>query len=654
MTINKSVATFSFVLVSLFSVLFLLSFSHSRKVVGPPFDFPYEAAGLTQREAAAHLISRFTYGARPGQIDEVIKTGLESWFQQQLAGSFLEDSLTKKLSAYDAMQFSNTEMIAAFPKPLHVLRMAAAEGIIPSDSIKKIDNKAYRKLLADFTAKKGFRQQSDLIRQFISQRITRATYSNNQLQEVLTGFWFNHFNVSLTRRETVLLLPSYERDAIRPHVTGHFESLLLATAQSPAMIYYLDNFSNAGSPENIAWTHRPASKPLPGKALDSTALLFRKFAAVKKNQGLNENYAREVMELHTLGVDGGYTQQDVTQAARILTGWTVYPIGEGYSPDSKRLIDAVEEKKLYEYGFVRKGDFFFAMNRHDKKEKTVLGKKFPANGGYEEGVALLEMLAKHPSTATFICQKLATYFVSDQPPKSLVDKMAQTFLKTNGHIKEVLITMVQAPEFWDRSVIRQKIKSPFELAISAARALDASIEMPYQMFARIDKMGQKIYYFAAPTGFPDRAQYWINTGALLNRMNFGLDIAAQQVRGVKVNLLQLNNNHEPESATAALATYAALLLPERDISATIKRLTPLLNDPVLNKKVERAANITKKTQQRQRVNEMEEEEGMEKEEGMESSPSEITLMRIPSPQSSAQWLAQVVGIIIGSPEFQRR
>ncbi|MEJ7672843.1 MAG: DUF1800 domain-containing protein [Chitinophagaceae bacterium] len=292
------------------------------------------------------------------------------------------------------------------------------------------------------------------------------------------------------------------------------------------------------------------------------------------------------MELHTLGVDGGYTQQDVTQAARVLTGWTIYPMSDkGYGNAMKKMVDKVGDDKLTERGFVHEGDFLFAANRHDNKEKTVLGKTFAANGGYEEGVQLLKMLAHHSSTAKFISKKIAVRFVSDNPPQSLLDKMAKTFTEKNGDIKAVLITMATAPEFWSKSVIREKTKSPFELAISAVRALDADIKQPYQIFAWSDKMGQKLYFYQAPTGFPDKGQYWINTGALLNRMNFGLAIASQRIPGTKLDLLALNNRREPESSSAALITYSKLIMPERKLDSTIKKLTPLLNDPELVKKL---------------------------------------------------------------------
>jgi uncharacterized protein (DUF1800 family) len=509
-----------------------------------------------------------------------------------------------------------------------------------------------------------------LQRQFVNQKILRAAYSNNQLQELLTDFWFNHFNVSVTKNDCAEFIPAYERDVIRPNVSGKFEDLLLATAKSPAMLMYLDNFTSAGANtnQNNAINGQLRKKFAAQLQMADTSQMQRqvlnKLQQAKKNQGLNENYAREVMELHTLGVDGGYTQQDVTQAARILTGWTVYPMGNyGYGSAMKNIIDRIGEDKLKERGFVHDGDFLFAINRHDMGEKVVLGKKFPANGGYEEGVELLTMLAHHPSTAKFITKKIAVRFVSDNPPQSLLDKMSKTFMEKDGDISEVLITMVSSPEFWSKESLREKTKSPFELAISSVRSLDANINAPFQLYNWITKMGQKLYFYQAPTGFPDKGQYWINTGALLNRMNFGLALASNRIPGVRVDLAALNNHHEPESSGAALVTYGKLILPERNLDETVKRLTPLLNDPNLVKKVDEAAGKTAvpqqtNTMQKQDVAMQEDVMMNDKNEGKvklnKGGKNNNSLASLQSAQGNNSMLSQVVGIIIGSPEFQRK
>ena len=587
----------------------------------PSYQFPYKQSGLTERQAAAHLLSRFTYGATPGQIDEVVAIGLENWFQQQMEVKQSDAELEKRLHEYDALKLSNSEIVDLYVKNGQALRMAVKEGVIEKESINKEENKAYRSQLLEYMTRKGVKPEKELVRQFISQKIVRATYTNNQLQEVLTDFWFNHFNVSFTKNSCGQFIPNYERDVIRPNTLGNFEELVLATAKSPAMLLYLDNFSSVGANED--------------------ALAPRNTKPNKKMKGLNENYAREVMELHTLGVDGGYTQKDVTEAARVLTGWTLYPMGnEAYGNGYKKLLETTGEDKLKARGFMHDGDFLFTPNRHDAGVKNVLNKKF--NGeGYQEGVQLLHLLATHPSTAKFISKKIAIRFVNDTPSNNLIEEMAKTFQKKEGDIKQVLITMVSSPEFWSDTVLRNKTKSPFELAISSIRALHADIKQPYQLYTWIIRMGEQKYFYQAPTGFPDKGQYWINTGSLLNRMNFGLALADGRVTGVKFDLLALNKNHEPESAENALLVYSQLMMPERSIDETILRLTPLLNDPELRKKVDQAAsNTTTAIAALDSLNEESDEK-----ENKKTTAKEI---------KDTYRLSQVVGILIGSPEFQRR
>jgi uncharacterized protein (DUF1800 family) len=644
----------------IFLIVCLLFYSFLKKpVIKYPesgFKFPYKEAGLTDSQAAAHLLSRFSFGATQSLVDEVTKTGLEKWFTEQLKGDMADDSVNARIADYDAIKMTNKEINAAFPRPIQVLFMAKQDGLVPKDSANDDDRKKYKKELALYVKEHNFRRPSELVHQFINYKIIRAAYSNNQLHEVLTDFWFNHFNVSFTKKDCILFIPNYERDVIRPNVTGKFGDLLLATAKSPAMLLYLDNFNSTGTNDDMQMNEnqrmRRRMQRMSNSAEPAASEEMKQKIQKRKSQGLNENYAREVMELHTMGVDGGYTQEDVTQAARILTGWTLYPVENGYGSGTvKKIIQRYGEDRLSENGFVHDGDFLFLMNRHDNKEKTVLGKKFPANGGYQEGVTLLKMLAHHPSTASFICKKLAIRFVCDDPPKSLLDKMVKTFLEKDGNIKDVLITMTCAPEFWDKKVIREKTKSPFELAISAVRALHSDIQQPYLLFNWIDKMGQKIYYYQAPTGFPDRAQYWINTGALLNRMNFGLAVASRQMRGVKTDLLSLNNYHEPESASAALSIYGKLLMPERDLEPTIKRLTPFLTQPDLEKKLEIATSQAVEATTSQVK---EDEDMMDDSMKVNDNPEKQILINKKNENNTNNMLAQVVGIIIGSPEFQRK
>ncbi|MBC8985616.1 DUF1800 domain-containing protein [Pedobacter sp. N36a] len=641
------------VIYSFIAVLFFTIIFSSFKKAQPEWyktAFPYRQVGLTERQAAAHLLNRFTYGAKSGEVEAVMKMGLERWFQQQLDGKLPDDSLNLLLNTYDDIYLSNTEVENKYPRANRVLRLAIQEGLINKDSVNKGDKPEYRAQIRAYMDQKGFKPEQELLRQFINQKILRAAYTNNQLRELLTDFWFNHFNVSLTKNQCAAFVPAYERDVIRPNVTGKFEDLLLATAKSPAMLLYLDNFTSTGTPVKDNQGRGMGSNQ--GRQMSNNndrdkgnnKSNNKKLVPVKrKSGGLNENYAREVMELHTLGVDGGYTQSDVTQAARVLTGWTIAPMGEeGYGAAMKKIIDQVGEENLKKRGFVKDGDFLFVPNRHDNEEKTVLGHHFAADGGYEEGLELFDLLANHPAAAKFISSKLAARFVNDNPPQSLIDKMVKTFSKSKGDIRQVMMTMVSAPEFWSSAALREKTKSPFELTISTVRALDANITQPYQLFNWMNKMGQKMYYYQAPTGFPDRGQYWINTGSLLNRMNFGLAIAAQRIPGVSINLAALNDFHEPESAEAALVTYGKIMMPERNLTATFKRLQPMLNDPMLTSKVANAADKASVAGDKM-VNTGDKSASM----GHKTSNNE-------NKKNNNAMLAQVVGVIIGSPEFQRK
>lgn len=597
------------------------------------FRMPWKQAGLNEREAAAHLLSRFTFGAKPGEVDQVIKMGLEEWFKAQLDGNINDEFLQGKLIGYDALKITNQVVLDSFLRSATAQKKAINEGFINKDSVNLQDKKVLQDKVNQYKKIKGYKDISELYRQFISHKVLSAAYSENQLHQVLTEFWFNHFNVSVDK--VGQFIPAYERDVIRPNVVGKFEDLLLATAKSPAMLFYLDNFNSSGINDQ-----------------------FEKKNA-KLNQGLNENYAREIMELHTLGVDGGYTQRDVTEAARVLTGWTVYPLeGLEAAKLGRRAIAKIDETNFKSLGFIHQGDFLFVINGHDNGTKMILNKTFSAGGGYEEGLALIHLLAHHPSTAKFISKKLAIRFVSDNPPQSLIDKMATTFLKSDGDIKQVLTTMVSAPEFWNKDALRSKIKSPFELAISSIRALEAKIDQPFLLYQWISRMGQKLYYYQAPTGFPDKAKYWINTGALLNRMKFGLAFAAQKIPGVKFDLLEINQHHEPAGPIEALKTYSKIMMPERDVDATIKRLEPLVNDPALSQKIDSAA--AKKTTAAPMLTEDDEEQATTTKKSDQKLAQQLLKKKgvkdvtMPTAPGNDYPLGQIVGIIIGSPEFQRR
>jgi len=623
-----------------FGFLFLMAF------IQPAPKMPYKKAGLTEEEAALHLLNRFTFGPKPGQVEEVVKQGLENWFLEQLQPAKENETVRVKLSSYSALTMPTDSIVNTYLQPAQLLRLAIAKGYIDKDSVDKTDRPAYREALKKLQADYGFRPLQELQRELINQKVIRAVYSDAQLQEVLTDFWFNHFNVSLTKNQVQQLVLPYERDAIRPNVLSNFSSLLFATAKHPAMLLYLDNALSISNDNEYAKRQLKAAQRLldlnAAKKMLAAASVsedsMQKMDAMenqmttqikkRKSQGLNENYAREVMELHTLGVNGGYTQSDVTELARALTGWGVKPMYEE-GPLAKRFSN-IPPAQLARRGLQVEDYFLYSGEKHDENEKTILGKTFPANGGYNEGVEALAMLASHPATARFIATKLAAKFIADEPPTAVVEEMTKTFIASKGDIKEVLLTMVMHPGFWIKAKEKEKIKSPFELAVSAVRATGTEVVAPYQVFAWSEKMGQKFYFYQAPTGFPDRANFWINTGSLLNRMNFGMALAAQKIPGLKTNLLALNQNHEPESVEEALQMYTKLLLPVTNQKENSERIMSIVRTQNIDQKI---ASATKDTGGMQ---------DMQKE-----SMSDMNNTPIKS-------MAQVVGVIIGSPAFQRK
>src|ERR1700680_2479679 len=365
-----------------------------------------------------------------------------------------------------------------------------------------------------------------IIAELAMAKMDRAVYTEKQLYEQMVDFWFNHFNVFAGKRADRWLLTSYEPDTIRPHAMGKFRDLLEATAKSPAMLFYLDNWQSV-DPQAFKRMQQeqearrgmrgafgrgrfgfPTGMPGPNAPGQGQA-------QAKKNQdrGLNENYGRELMELHTLGVDAGYTQQDVLEVAKCLTGWTIR---------------------------TRHGapEFWFDQRLHDPNPKTVLGHRI-SGGGIKDGEEVLDLLARDPHTAHHLSLEIAQYFVADNPPAALVDRMAQTYLQTDGDIRAVLHSMIYSPEFWSREAYRAKIKTPFEVVVSAARAVGADVEIPLQLVQWTGRIGEPLYQCQPPTGYSDKAEAWVNTGALLNRMNYSLALTSNRLRGVTVDVATL-------------------------------------------------------------------------------------------------------------------
>ena len=651
-----------------FSTIFFLLFAvsglyHMTADDAPNFTFPYDEAGLSETEAAAHLLDRFAYGAGPGDVENVIEMGLENWFLKQLDGGFPDHQLNGKLSPLAYLEMTTREIAETYPRPARLKRMAAADGIIPAPDEadeSTIDKREMRRKVRKYAEENGYRMMRELMGHMMVNKLYRAVYSENQLQEVLTDFWFNHFNVSITDNQARVCIPTFERDAIRPHVLGNFQEMLTAVAKHPAMLLYLDN-AQSSSPDSMASTmsvkmdeyrnmggiqgwfaKREVERAERRMQREKERRGQQQPGQFRRQRGVNENYARELMELHTLGVNGGYSQNDVEEVARAFTGWTVVPLGREAEKVEKRM------QKGQKIGFVRENDFLFRADQHDAAEKVILGEVFPAGGGIEEGYRVIDILAKHPATAHHISQKLAVRFISDSPSEAVVERLAETFLETNGNITAVMIALAESPEFWESESRRAKIKSPFELTVSALRGLDAEIYRPRELVEWISRMGQPLYAYQAPTGYPDNAEAWVNSGALLNRMNFGLNLALGEIRGVAFDIMALNHFREPESLELGLETYAGLLLPGRDVSGMVAALAPSAGDP------EFAGKISKMAPAEDRSNSLETasfpDSLRNNEKNNQSKDSSKESMTGDAPYS----LAQVVGVILGSPEFQRR
>jgi uncharacterized protein (DUF1800 family) len=408
--------------------------------------------------------------------------GVAAYIEAQLDPRRIPDpAVEAALAAYPALALSTVELARDYPVLPPQARQRLAAGEMSRQELMEMYPPARRP--AVITA--GLQ----------AARVTRAVVSPRQLEEVMVVFWFNHFNVYAQKGAVRWMVPAYEREAIRPHALGRFRDLVLATARHPAMLFYLDN-----------WLSTRADFVVPGGP------------NAGQRRGLNENYARELLELHTLGVDGGYTQQDVIEVARCFTGWTIDRPQQG-------------------------GGFVFRPALHDRGPKRVLGHAIPGGGGQDDGIRVIDILVRHESTARFVSTKLARRFVSDDPPPALVERAAATFRSTDGDIRAVLTTIFTSPEFWSAEAYRAKIKTPLEVVASAMRALDGRIvatgaegDGGLALAREVARLGEPLYEAQPPTGYPDRAEAWVNTGALLGRMNFALGLAHNRFPGARVDV----------------------------------------------------------------------------------------------------------------------
>lgn len=474
-----------------FAVAWLAFFG--APMTDPP---PVNPAGLTPRDSALHALNRLAYGPRPGEVDRVAAMGVMHWIDQQLDPARLPD-----------------RALAARERAFGVLSLDA-EGLSQLFGDARRERAERRRGLAESMAPPATAQALDQLRQVVGQvqqlAVVRAVLSERQLQEVMTDFWVNHFNVYFAKGADRVLMPVYIEHTIRPRALGHFEDLLLATAQSPAMMFYLDNW------ESVATGAVPPTARLAGRT------------APGSTRGPNENYARELLELHTLGVDGGYSQRDVIEVARVFTGWSIARPAQS-------------------------GRFQFNAWAHDQGEKTVRGVRFPAGHGQDEGIRLLKLLANDPSTMRFVSHKLCARFVSDEPPDGCVDDAVAAWRRSGGDITAVVRAIVRSPDFWAPQAVRAKVKTPLEFVVSAVRAVGGVPDTTPELALVVGRLGQPMYLEPSPAGYPESQEEWVNSGALLHRMNAAVALAAGRLPGVTVSLDGvLPETRQPDTLIAAV------------------------------------------------------------------------------------------------------
>ena len=593
---------------------------------------------LAVDEAILHALNRLAYGPRPGDLERIKQKGLAKWIEQQLSPNSIDDKVVDaRLSALPTLHLSTARLIAEYPQPKQAAKKAGltaqeykqqqqeqsrsdkAAGVIAHDSQMKpesvsaeneaakddapspmkqapanaatpgaeqrgalgVDPNAVPRTIADDS-----KRPARIVEELAMAKVTRAIYSDRQLQQVMDDFWFNHFNVFAGKGEDRYYLTAYERDVLAPHALGKFKDLVTDTAKSPAMLFYLDNFLSADP--------RAAQRLAQQRAMRQSRGGFNRIPRQqnpqaqnrkKPERGLNENYGRELMELHTLGVDGGFTQKDVTEVARCFTGWTIEKPREN-------------------------PQFKFDERIHDPDPKVVLGKKIRA-GGMKDGEQVIELLIKNPSTAKFVSTKLARRFVSDNPPPALVARMADTFKSSNGDIRAVLRTMIYSPEFWTREAYRAKIKTPFEFVVSTVRALGTDVDTTMPLVQWVGRIGEPLYQCQPPTGYSDKAETWVNTGALLNRLNFSLALAGNKVRGSRSDAPALYGTDVAADSKQVLDRAVQLFLGGQAAPTTVETLQKQLADP------------------------------------------QVMQAKLDDPVKQVD-LAMVTGLVLGAPEFQRR
>lgn len=605
----------------------------------------------TADQQVIQVLNRLAFGPRPGDVLRVRSMGVDAWIDQQLHPERIDDSaMDQMLARYPLLQENQAALAVQYAEAQREFRLVkrdtAARDTAARDTAQGLDKSGLQEVR---------RSRAQLVGELESERVARAVGSDRQLLEVMTDFWENHFNIFVGKNPVeAYYLTDYDR-TIREHALGKFRDLLGVVAHSPAMLVYLDNaqsHANPGQPTLAA--NRGAGMLLtlgPNGVPDIETIIrrrnlnaqqaqqLRQRAAAAKKAGLNENYGRELMELHTLGVDGGYTQQDVIEAARALTGWSVRPPAQG-------------------------GGFIFRPEWHDAAQKVFLGHTLAAGRGQQDGEDLLDILARSPATAHFLARQLARRFVSDSPSTALVDAAAKTYLTTDGDIREVVRTIVTSPEFFSSRAYHSKVKSPFEVVVSAARALGAEPDSTPRTALAVAYLGEPIFGHRDPNGWPETGESWMNTGAILNRINFGQAVAANRLPGASLRTWPASDSLAKAPREIQVDAVVASIL-EGAASPDTRKILMSGDHPLVASAAQQAtlqesapaqtASAGDGTAMSQPSNMATPIDGRGKggAKGVPGLARGLARNPIAGPPTQLTGLAQVVGLALGAPEFQR-
>lgn len=629
------------------------------------------AKGLTEEQKILHVLNRLGFGARPGDVDKVKAIGIQKYIDQQLNPAAIDDSaLEAKVKNLDVFGLSTAEVFAKYPNPGALLQALERNGQAQppaaqnQDEMTEKERQERQAKIRDLYQKYDLKPVNQLVQQIAANRVLRAVYSEKQLQEVMVDFWQNHFNVFAGKAAVRWYIPSYERDVLRKNALGNFKDLLVGTAQHPAMLFYLDNFEsvtpNMPQPRPNANLQRLQELVRSGGELTpqmrerikqqmkiTDAQLDQRIKDIKaapqqppqqQRRGINENYARELMELHTLGVDGGYTQKDIIEVAKCFTGWTIVD-PRGYRKSAAAIVNGTEEQRLAriqrQAGMpddADSGTFFFNPRWHENGPKTVLGQTID-EGGVKDGLKVIDILVNSPATAKFIAKKLAVKFVSDTPSNALVARVADAFQKSHGDIKVTLKALFTDKEFFAPENYRAKIKSPFELAVSSIRAIGGDTNGGPQMLAMLNKLGEVPYGYQAPTGYPDTAEDWVNTGALLERLNYAIALSSNQIAGTRVDLKRFEGKDKAD----ALNKTIAMVLDNEISPATKASLLKQVEAPLPAVKAPNEVGDDLSVPNMRA--------------GQQGAPNRQA--RLLPPKGDPD-LIKVVSLVLGTPEFQRQ